>query len=117
MVNIPVLPSVLSSLVSEYINNDDHRYISGNMPDDEKCNYASENGYLGLLMHFRESACPWNEQTCSNAVWYGHLECLKYAHENGCSWDRWTCIYAAENGHLECLKYAHENGCPGSNAY
>jgi hypothetical protein len=46
MVDIHVLPPVLSSLTLEYIGTDDNKYLLGDMYDSKKCAYAAENGHL-----------------------------------------------------------------------
>jgi hypothetical protein len=74
MVNVPVLPLILSKLISEYLNDEDRKYILDIMRDDMKYNYASKNGYLDLLSHFRgERGFWWNKDTCEYAASNGYL--------------------------------------------
>jgi hypothetical protein len=117
MINIPVLPSVLSQLVLGYLDWDDHAYINDKIQDSSKYQYAARNGYIELITYFRENTgahnmYPWGVDTCASAASSGRLDCLKYLHENGCPWDSDTCHAAARAGYIECLKYANENGCP-----
>ena len=76
------------------------------------CEYAAQEGHLGVLRWARQNGCPWNEETCAYAARGGHLEVLLWARLEGCPWNEWTCAYAARGGHFEVLKWARESDCP-----